>query len=134
MQLKERCNTMTTLDSSKDPATIDSRPHMVASRTLGEACDAGDLALVKSVLVQCQNDETIDAQVQPRLGFFMSCAASNGHADIVGYLLDNGAEFRSSPMFATQQEDTDKTIHVFDVLFDHGLDLKAYPDLIQYDA
>jgi len=100
---------------------------------MGEACASGDLALVQSVLVQCQDYPTIDAQVRPQLGFFMSCAASNGHPDIVNYLLDNGAAFESSPGFAIQQKDTEKAIHVFDVLFDHGLDLKAYPDLIQYD-
>ncbi|TVY23550.1 hypothetical protein LHYA1_G007686, partial [Lachnellula hyalina] len=55
-------------------------------------------------------------------------AASGGHADIVSYLLDNGAEIGASPLATTRRKDTDKAIRAFDVLFDHGLDLKTYRD------
>jgi hypothetical protein len=106
--------------------------HYIAAKTLGSACNSGNLALVQSVFADFRQDPNAEEEIAKRLHFNMACAASEGHADIVSYLLDHGAEIGNTPMCAIQAEDDSVAIRVFDVLFDHGLDLGLFPDILQY--
>jgi hypothetical protein len=59
-------------------------------------------------------------------------AALEGHAHIISYLLAHGGDVRSAPLFAIQHKDADAAVRVLEVLFDYGLDLEEFPNLLGY--
>ncbi|CAG8979437.1 hypothetical protein HYALB_00011950 [Hymenoscyphus albidus] len=57
-------------------------------------------------------------------------AAENGLAKIVECLLEHGAKPISAVQSATRHKDTDAAIRVFEVLFEHDLDIKDCPGVL----
>jgi hypothetical protein len=107
-------------------------PLFIAFRALCEACRSGDLALVQSIFAEFGQDFDAEDNITKKLGPSMAAAASEGHAHIISYLLGHRADVRSAPLFAIQHADAEAAIRVFEVLFDYGLDLQDFPNLLGY--
>jgi ankyrin repeat protein len=55
-----------------------------------------------------------------------------GHTDILEYLLDYGVDIGDAPMSTTYNKDTQSAIGVYEVLFQHGLELSRFPGILAY--
>jgi hypothetical protein len=112
-----------------------SRGYRTPATDLTEACRSGDLDRVQALFAEFEdterNADDNDFGFQQHLGLNLIIAISRGYVDIVAYLLDHGADMSNSPDLATQHKDPSIAISVFNTLFDHGLDLKFYPDILQ---
>lgn len=112
-----------------------SRGYRTPAKDLTEACRSGDLDRVQALFAEFEDTERDaddnDFGFQQHLGLNLIIAISRGYVDIVAYLLDHGADMSNSPDLATQHKDPSIAISVFNTLFDHGLDLKLYPDILQ---
>jgi len=102
------------------------------AEALAQACRSGDGDQVQALLVGLEKDPNHPWRAQQELDRNLQYAASEGYADITACLLDHGANVQLAPMNASRQRDPSIAISVFDVLFDHGLDLKPFPALLQY--
>ena len=103
---------------------------------LNDACDSGDLALFKSAFKELRQSDNHDLDL--RLRHYMNSAVARGYVDIVSFLLDNGAVIGDAPMSVTssiedskENGNTNTIIRTFEVLFDNGLDLHEFPDILQ---
>ncbi|KIM99200.1 hypothetical protein OIDMADRAFT_56360 [Oidiodendron maius Zn] len=127
------------LGNSRLPPTalspLDNRRSIVQS-ALDAACKSGDLALTQSILAEHGEYLADQEDIENLLGLRAITAGSRGYADIVSCLLDHGAGCMPSvALFAgSKNSDVAATIRVFEVLFNHGLDLKDAPNVLSLVA
>ncbi|KAF4636128.1 hypothetical protein G7Y89_g1958 [Cudoniella acicularis] len=105
-------------------------PHSDSSKNLLDACMTGNLESVQTIFQELHGDPEFHATITGRLSISMDFACSYGHADIVTYLLENGAVMGNAAMSAVWNEDTDGVIRVIEVLLKYGLDLAKFPAII----
>ncbi|CAG8961061.1 hypothetical protein HYFRA_00002603 [Hymenoscyphus fraxineus] len=107
----------------------------ISEEKLELACISGDLELLKSVFDHIaslsgfdreRHEEHITRQLDSRVAM----AAGNGLAKIVECLLEHGAKPINAVRSATRHKDTDAAIRVFEVLFEHDLDIKDCPGVL----
>lgn len=111
---------------------LENRRSIVQS-ALDAACRSGDLALTQSILAEHGEYLADQDDIEKFLGLRAIEAGSLGYADIVSCLLDHGAGCMPSvALFAIGNSDVAAAIRVFEVLFNHGLDLKDSPNVLRY--
>jgi hypothetical protein len=112
--------------------TSDKNPLSIALGNLHQACSSGDLALVQFIFADFGQDFAAEDNIADKLRLSVVRAALAGHAHIISYLLAHGADVKSGPLFAIQHKDADAAVRVLEVLFDYGLDLEEFPNLLAY--
>ncbi len=115
--------------SAFDVATIDDLPS-----AMERASAAGDLQSMKAIVEHWSTATTrsahhhneprpdADEHLQAALQAALTEAAKNGHAEIVSFLLDRGANITDSVLRGGRDS---KSTSVFQALLDHGWDINS---------
>ncbi|KAF4627956.1 hypothetical protein G7Y89_g10197 [Cudoniella acicularis] len=102
----------------------------VAKAKIRAACKTGNLEALQSIFA-----ELFPKQGAPnwQLDIWLLDAVTNGHANVVQFLFDIGAQLSSDlELYAADIKDELVLFAVFEVLFRNGLDLAATPEIMNY--
>jgi hypothetical protein len=98
---------------------------------LDKACSTGNLDIVQYILTEV-TDGPVFEYIKEQFPTNLLWACARGYTDILAYLLDHGADIGHSPMSIIDNKDTESAIRVYEVLFQHGLELSRFPEILQY--
>ncbi|KUJ10673.1 ankyrin [Mollisia scopiformis] len=98
---------------------------------LTQACHAGDFETVRYILTEIREGPDLD-DIKNSFSTDLLWACTTGYPDILTCLLEHGAPITNCATYAASIEDADTAIRIYDILFEHGLNLADYPGIVQY--
>jgi hypothetical protein len=117
--------------SNTPPPSLPKEWRSAPDQVLSEACVTGNLDVVQYILTEVRDGPWLE-YLKEKFSTNLLWVCKYGHTDILAYLLDYGVDIGDSPMSTTYNKDTQSAIRVYEVLFQHGLELSRFPEILGY--